>query len=69
MGLSIYVPLSCSHSKTYTDPFDLLQATLNFVTQQKSEKPVLVLMAQSGGGKSLFIVQLLRQLNQMIKSK
>ncbi len=64
VGVTTYVDLQCAHSENYMPAEDLMQLALNFILggQENTEK-CLVIIGQSGGGKSLFLVQLLLRIN------
>ena len=66
MGLSGYIPLMCSRTPNYTLPEDLMNNVVDFIFDQSNpyqNSKALILMGQSGGGKSLFLLQLIRTLN------
>ena len=65
-GIQNYVQLMCSRKSHYSEPTKLLDFTLQFIkSKQNSKQNVLILEGKSGAGKSLFLLEMLRQLNRL----
>ena len=72
-GIQNYVELKMSKSPDYSSPTRLMDRCLKFIfdksTNNNSSHPAFVLEGKSGGGKSLFLLELLRKLNLFYKNK
>lgn len=64
-GIKSYIPLKYSNSYDYSNPQDLMHQCIEFVQSKKDGNQVTVLLGNSGGGKSLFLIQLYRQLEDL----
>lgn len=66
-GIQNYVQLKCSSKSDYSEPQGLLTKCVQFVVDQNSHPNchAFVLEGRSGSGKSLFLIEFLRELNSM----
>ena len=65
-GIENYIELYVSKSTSYTDEYELMPQVLRFIADQNSPQ-LLFIQGLSGGGKSLYLIQLMRKLNTLIK--
>ena len=67
-GIKSYIPLKYSMSYDYSHPQDLMSHCIEFVQSRREGNQVTVLLGNSGGGKSLFLIQLFRHLEEIKES-
>jgi ABC-type sulfate/molybdate transport systems ATPase subunit len=55
-GIKSYIPLKFSSYQNFKDPQDLMKQCLDFIQSDKEGDQALVLLGNSGAGKSLYLV-------------
>jgi len=67
-GLKNYVDLFVSDKEDYSDPKVLIDDCIQFIQDSEEKRPqAYVLEGKSGGGKSQFLLYLIRELNKLFR--